>query len=396
MSATPKPIYRVPTMDEIAALPPSGHKVASTFSGCGGSCLGYRMAAMDVRYALEFIPSAQETYKLNHPNSFLDTRDIRTVSVDDVLDALNMKPGELDVFDGSPPCASFSTSGARAKMWGEVKSYSDTKQRTDDLFLEYVRLIKGLQPKVFIAENVSGLVKGVAKGFFKIIFQQLEDCGYQVGAALIDSKWCGVPQARQRIIFMGVRNDLKMKPVFPKPLPYFYTVRDALPWIEEVKFGGAPMNYKTSDLPSPTIMQSDAARLESAYLSGGGWCHAQPGIVEAESSMEGFAVGAEWENLAPGETSKRFFQLKRAPLDAPSQTITQRGGDASCASVSHPLEKRKFSIAELRRICGFPDDFQLAGTFAQKWERLGRAVPPLMMKAIAETVKTEILDKLRK
>lgn len=106
-----KPPYTVPTMKEVAALPWNGLRVASTFSGGGGSCTGYRMAGYRVVYANEFIPAAQETYKANHPDSFLDTRDIRTVSAADVLKATGLSEGELDLFDGSPPCSAFSTAG---------------------------------------------------------------------------------------------------------------------------------------------------------------------------------------------------------------------------------------------------------------------------------------------
>ncbi len=134
-----------------------------------------------------------------------------------------MKAGELDLFDGSPPCASFSTAGKREAGWGKVKDYSDTKQRTDDLFLEYVRLLRGLQPKVFVAENVSGLVKGVAKGYFLEILAALKASGYRVTCRVLDAQWLGVPQQRQRTIFVGVREDLGLDPVHPKAasLPLF-------------------------------------------------------------------------------------------------------------------------------------------------------------------------------
>jgi DNA (cytosine-5)-methyltransferase 1 len=113
-----KPAYKVPTMREIADLPWNGYKVASTFSGGGGSCTGYRMAGYDVVYANEFIASARDTYKANNPNSFLDSRDIREVSAKSILDAVNLEVGELDLFDGSPPCSAFSTAGAREKRVG--------------------------------------------------------------------------------------------------------------------------------------------------------------------------------------------------------------------------------------------------------------------------------------
>ena len=185
-----KPKYKVPSMKEIENLKWNGYKVVSTFSGGGGSCLGYRMANYKVIYANEFVEEAQKTYKVNHPNSFLDTRDIRKVEGNDILNKLGLKRGEIDLFDGSPPCCAFSTAGSREKGWGEQRSYSDNKkQRVDDLFFEYARLIKELQPKVFIAENVSGLVKGKAKGYFKIILKTLKECGYEVKASLLNGKY---------------------------------------------------------------------------------------------------------------------------------------------------------------------------------------------------------------
>lgn len=358
-----KPIYRVPSMNEITNIAWNGFNVVSTFSGTGGSCLGYRMAGYRVLWANEFIPAAQQCYKANHPKSILDVRDIRLVQPEDILDATGLKVGEIDIFDGSPPCAAFSTAGKREAGWGKVKQYSDTKQRVDDLFFEYARLVKGTQPKVFVAENVSGLVKGTAKGYFIEILKTLKACGYNVKCKVLDAQWLGVPQMRQRAIFVGVRNDLKLEPVHPSPLPYRYTVRDALPWIVNVKLGGKPFNYQPAYHPSPTIMQTDSTRSESAYLSGGGW-------VESETDISKYAIGKEWD------------------------CVTQTAGRSSSADVVHPTEKRKFSIAELKRICAFPDDFILTGTFAQQWERLGRAVPPVMMSHIAKTIQLEILEKL--
>ena len=331
---TNKPPYRVPLMAEIAALPWNGFKVASTFSGCGGSCTGYRMAGFKVVWANEFVPAAQASYKANAaPDCILDTRDIRTVTAEDILAATGLKRGELDLFDGSPPCASFSTAGKREAGWGKVKAYSDTKQRTDDLFAEYVRILNGLQPKVFVAENVSGLVKGTAKGMFLQILAALKACGYRVTCRVLDAQWLGVPQQRQRTIFIGVREDLGLEPVHPSPLPYRYSVRDAVRDAVRVnKHGGDYVCAKSQS--SPSILSSDAARKDTAIMSAGGWI----------------------------------------------QTAT---------------EKRKFTIAELRRICAFPDDFILCGSYAQQWERLGRSVPPVMMASVAAAIRDGILSKCR-
>jgi DNA (cytosine-5)-methyltransferase 1 len=196
------------------------------------------------------------------------------------------------------------------------------------------------------------LVKGTGKGHFLEVLAGMKAAGYRVEARLLDAQWLGVPQARERLIFVGVRNDLGLAPVHPKPLAYRYGVRDALA-------------FET------------------------------PPLIEAESDISGYAIGREWDKLLPGEATFYGASLAKPALDRPSPTITQRGGDNTAASVCHPTEKRKFSIAELRRICGFPDDFVLTGTYAQQWERLGRAVPPPMMHAIAETIRDRVLIPAR-
>lgn len=389
--AAVKPPYRVPLMAEIAAVPWNGFNVISTFSGCGGSSLGYKMAGFRVLWANEFVPAAQDTYRANHPDTILDSRDIRQITGQSILDAIGMKAGELDVLDGSPPCASFSTSGKRERDWGEVKAYSDTKQRTDDLFFEFSRLLAELQPKTFVAENVSGLVKGTAKGYFIEILKTLKACGYQVDAKLLDSQWLGVPQMRQRIIFVGVRNDLVstygVRPVHPAPLPYNYSVREAIPWIkaqgDNGGFGKGQM--RPANKPSPTI--------GAGVNTGNG--HFPPSLVEAETDISRYAIGAEWDTIQPGQSSEKYFSLVKPSLDRPCNTVTSSGGNPTAASVVHPTEKRKFSIAELKRICAFPDDFILTGTYSQQWERLGRAVPPVMMSHVAAAIRDEVLCRTR-
>src|SRR4051794_1578150 len=229
-----KPPYRIPTMRELKHVRFNGQRVVSLFSGCGGSSLGYRMAGYRVVWANEFIPAARDTYRANFPGTPVDERDIREIEAAHILARTGLQVGELDILDGSPPCASFSTAGKRHRHWGQIKSYSDTKQRTDDLFFEYIRLLDGLQPRRFIAENVAGLIKGVGKGVFLEILAGLKAAGYRVEARLLDAQWLGVPQARQLLFFVGVRRDLDGTPGFPEPLPYRSRKQnDALWWCEE-------------------------------------------------------------------------------------------------------------------------------------------------------------------
>jgi DNA (cytosine-5)-methyltransferase 1 len=344
-------------MSEIEAIDWNGYYVVSTFSGCGGSCLGYRMAGYRVLWASEFVPAAQEVYKLNHPNSILDTRDIRTVDPQDILDAIGLKVGEIDILDGSPPCASFSTAGKREKGWGDVKAYSDTKQRTDDLFFEYARILKGVQPKVFVAENVSGLVKGVAKGYFKQILAALKACGYNVTARLLDAQWLGVPQMRQRIIFIGVRNDIGLESKFPEPLKYRYSVKEA--W----ENGDLSGEYRE--------LGEDSVYRKLWHLT-------------KEGDKEGLSKASK--RLLGKNSYITHYKVDRS---IPCNTITQ-----GTIQIYHYDKARSLTIPELKRICAFPDDFQLTGTYAQQWERLGRAVPPVMMQAIAQTIRDEVLCKI--
>lgn len=391
-----KPPFRVPSMDEIAKIPANGYNAISTFSGCGGSSLGYRMAGFRVLWASEFVEAARDTYLANAPSyTILDGRDIREVDPAEVLTAIGLAVGDLDLMDGSPPCASFSTAGKRQKHWGSVKKYSDTQQRTDDLFFEFTRLLRGIQPRVFVAENVAGLVKGAAKGYFIEILRELRSCGYRVQAKLLDAQWLGVPQARQRLIFIGVREDIDLQPAFPVPLPYRYSMREILPGASAVihDTSGNRSLGDVTDRPSPTItvggLQVNACHYQVRGTDPGPLADPETG---KDLSIERFAIGREWKRLRQGEGSDRYLNLTRPSVDAASPTVTALGGNIGAASVTHPVQARKFTLGELRAICGFPADFVLTGTYEQRWERLGRAVPPLMMRAIAETIRDQVLD----
>jgi DNA (cytosine-5)-methyltransferase 1 len=357
MTTLTKPPYAVPSMADIAAVPWNGLNAISTFSGAGGSSLGYKMAGFKVLWASEFVEAARNTYAANAPDTILDDRDIRSVSPQSILDAIGMKPGDLDLLDGSPPCASFSMAGNRSRDWGKTKAYSDTAQRTDDLFFEFIRILDGIQPRVFVAENVSGLLKGVAKGYFLEILAAMKACGYNVKVKLLNAQWLGVPQFRQRVFFIGLRNDQKGQPTHPKPLAYSYTVRDALPWINAFQRGGG--------FGETSIASSD----NYPYMTIG----ATPGTGNGRATKVIHDTHGLW---GLGDVTDRV-----APtiMTASGHLLVQ--GETS----DDPKKVRKFTIAELRRICGFPDDFILTGSYSQQWERLGRSVPPVMMKHIATT-----------
>ena len=354
-------------MKEVEALEWNGFNVVSTFSGCGGSCLGLRMAGYRTLFASEFIPAAIKTYQANHPNVHLDTRDIREISPDDILSVVP-KGEQVHIMEGSPPCAAFSIAGHRSKAWGHVKKYSDTSQRVDDLFDEFIRLVKGVQPLVFLMENVAGLTQGTARGFLNAALRSMRAIGYNVEVCLLDSQWLGVPQARQRVIFQGVRNDLGKSPVWPKPFPYNYSLREAIPkHVMENEFGpDISGEIKPQTYPGTLIIPESVSKA---------------GDVERIEYVKGMSFAS--------------FKDKGAThsLDHPAPTIL-----ANCDSMEKHIKtnwstiRKRLSLRELKLICSFPDDFITTGpSYRKKWERFGRSVPPLMMKAIGATIRDELL-----
>ena len=278
-----------------------------------------------------------------------------------------MKKGEIDLLDGSPPCCAFSTAGKRERSWNQERDYSEGKrQQIETLFYEYIRLIDGLQPKCFIAENVSGLVKGKAVGYFKEFIRGMKACGYKVKAQLLNAAWLGVPQSRERIIYMGVREDLGLEPVYPEPLGYYYTVRDALETLP-------PIDPEEEQLLFDEIKGKKIGEVIN---------------MMAKNPKKPFSAASVMNGS--------WFNLKRESMDRPCSTICCSSGAIGTAGNFHPLVNRKFSIAELKRLTSIPDDFILTGGRPQQWERLGRMVPPVMMKHVAKTVQEKILDKVAK
>lgn len=345
--------------------------VVSLFAGGGGSSTGYRMAGCNVLAASEFIQAARATYAANYPDAILFPQDVRVLSGAEILSAIGLGVGELDILDGSPPCASFSAAGNRDADWGKVKSYSDTKQRTDDLFLEYARIVKEVQPKVFVAENVAGITTGAAKvslgdsqmGLFgeheKTFYHVLRDCGYRIALKVLDAADYGVPQHRRRLIIIGVRNDLPATATHPRPtVQKHVTLREAFASIENT-----PEELAAVDIRRYEIWNRLQAMPRDESL-----------IVTGDDYGDG------------------YFSLKRIPPDAVCSTLTQTAGNLGAASIVH-WDDRKFTIPELKAIMSFPQSYILTGTYAQQAERLGRAVPPLMMKAIASHILTTIFER---
>jgi DNA (cytosine-5)-methyltransferase 1 len=190
----------------------NGLKVFGTFICGGGSTMGYKLAGFEHLGGVEIDPPIAEVYKLNHDPKYLFIEDIR-----DFANRLEFPDDlyKLDILDGSPPCSSFSMAGNREKDWGKTKIFREgqAEQRLDDLFFDYIKLAKKLQPKVVIAENVKGLIQGNAKAYVHRIKKEFELAGYKVQLFLLNAASMGVPQKRERVFFICQRNDLNFKPL---------------------------------------------------------------------------------------------------------------------------------------------------------------------------------------
>lgn len=314
----------------------------SLFAGCGGSSLGYKWAGFHELLAIDFDKNAVETFKLNFPDTPCWERDLRTVIGKEIMDFCHIKEGELDLLDASPPCQGFSTSGKR--------KVNDPR---NDLFLEFVRLVKELKPKVFVMENVSGMVKGKMKGRFIEIMKTLKALPYKVRCKLMNAMFYGVPQSRQRLIWIGIRNDLNIEPSYPKPQSKIITVKEALKGVENKTF----------------IDPGEKLRKLWFKMKWGG------------------------DGALGKKNNKRNFNTKKLHPNKPSFTLPKMIG-TNMALIMHWREPRSLTIEEAKRIQSFPDDFIFIGDFREQWARIGNSVPPKFMEAIAREIKRQVFDRI--
>jgi DNA (cytosine-5)-methyltransferase 1 len=336
---------RAAWQDHLAPRALDAPTVVSTFAGCGGSSLGWSMAGYRELLAVEWDDHAAEVFRLNFPDVPLHHGDIANVDPA----RLGLMPGELDVLDGSPPCQGFSTFGRR--------QLDDPRNQ---LFRQFVRLLTTWQPRAFVMENVSGMVKGIMRTVFAEILQELKAAGYQVAARLVVVSYLGVPQMRKRVIFVGVRSDLGVAPAHPVPLTRPVTVRQAWaaldgPGLFDVPHG---KGARLAAIVAPGTAGNDALRKRGGK-----------------------------------ETN---FSCKRLHWDRPSFTIVKDVRTGTGSGYLHPSEDRFIGVRELARVQSFPDEYDWGdGTYKQIHARIGNSVPPLMMRAVAAEIRAKILQPER-
>ena len=385
--------------------------VISCFAGGGGSSTGYRLAGANILLINEFVEEAISTYQANFPDTKVLVDDIKKYSSDDFLEMAGIKVGELDLLDGSPPCSAFSLAGKRDKGWegyvedtressidletGEVvqtgelkkkdgiKKYSEDKiqESIEDLFLEYIRIAKGIQPKVIVAENVKGITFGESKKKLLEFINDFERIGYEVSYQVMNAADFGTPQGRERTIFICVRKDvaetiglnfMNISGIFPtKTVTKHVTMREAFEDIEN-----DPEEIKM-------LTEFVEGSFQNKFLSFLPFNPEKP-IKPSDKQFREF-----------NPKGSCFNMIRPAP-DLPSPTLTQQGQKKGLSGVFHYAENRKPTIVEFKRLMGMPEDFILTGDFDQQAERLGRMVAPKMMKEIANSIYKNVLEPFNK
>ena len=325
-------------------------KSIELFAGAGGLALGLERAGFNSIGLIEIDKDATETLKLNRPQWKIFNEDIAKISPLDLEKIFEIKKFDLDLISGGAPCQSFSYAGKRLGL--------DDARGT--LFYHYAIFLQKLQPKVFLFENVRGLLSHDKGKTFQTMQNVFEDCGYKIQKEILNAWDFGNAQKRERLITIGIRKDLsdKIKINFPTPHKYKPVLRDILKNVPE-SFGAKYSDYK-------------------------------------KNLFEMIPQGGNWRNL-PEEIAKKYMKscwrmdggrtgiLRRMSLDEPSLAVltspTQKQTERC-----HPTETRPFTVRENARIQSFPDDWKFFGSMYSQYRQIGNAVPVNLAYEVAKEI----------
>lgn len=342
----------------------------SLFTGCGGLDIGLEAAGFKVVAATDIDDICAESYGRNFPNTPYIVRSIGQVPTQELLDAANLKKGELDLLAGGPPCPAFSKS----------RFYRTDKPRAlDDPVAKetvggYLRILEDARPRAFILENVRGLAYGVHREALEHILDTAKRLGYKTNWQIVNAADYGVPQIRERCLVLGALDGEVMPAV--------------------------PTHAKAPDLASPLprwVTAGDVLRdldtLENANEEGhfaGGKHH--PQLREIPPGDNYLFFTEERGHPAPlFKWRSRYwsFLLKLSP-DMPSWTIQAR---RSNNMGPFHWRNRILRIEEIKRLQTFPDNYLLSGNIERQWRQIGNAVPPILGQRFGEVLAKHLNKK---
>lgn len=363
---TPNPhAWKIADLDKV---PKNGFHVMSTFACGGGSSMGYKRAGFEVIAANDIDPVMADHYKknLNPRHYFLcPIGDLTAKNPDGTWKtALPDELTNIDILDGSPPCSSFSPSGSREKAWGKNKQFREgqTEQVLSDLFFDYLDLVGRLRPKVSIAENVQGMLLGNAKGYVKLVVARYKELGYRPQLFLVNAADAGVPQARRRVFFLAVREDLAAAADLPPiTLPFQH---------RHVSTSEACADVQ--DLTPEEVTETEPHDADKIW-----WSVTRPGEKYANALQRTGLESALWNWV-------------RHPANRPACTLV-----AAHQCMKHWSVCRSLSFREYKRLGSFPDDYQARDPNMGKY-LIGMSVPPKMSEAVAREVLNQWLVPMKK
>ncbi len=364
--------------------------VIDLFAGAGGMTEGLRKAGFKSVLANEYDEMAGFTFKTNHPDVPLIIKDIKELSIDEILTITKIKIGELSLISGGPPCQGFSLAGPR--LDGDPRN---------KMFKEFIRLVDGLKPKAFLFENVSGIMNMSGGSVLKAIVSEFTEIGYKCEYKLLSAADYGVPQARPRFILIGSRdgeaigfpepthgNIDKNLDLFASDIKPYITVWDAL--------SDLPVIYQGEG--KEELSHTDAYKNEYQKERRG---ERKPGSIfnhratrHSDLIVKRYAAIPEGGNNSqvPEELRTKKINVYKLDSQKPSRTVTCNHR----TDLLHPKVPRGTTVREAARLQSFDDDYQFFGNLTRKakWvtqdDQVGNAVPPLLAKALGEHIKKKL------
>jgi DNA (cytosine-5)-methyltransferase 1 len=358
----------------------SGHRpptVISLFSGALGLDLGLERAGFEIRVAVECNTAAAETIESNRPGLLIPKR-LEDVPTGQILKRAGLRKGEASVVTGGPSCQAFSTAGQR-------RSLEDPR---GTMFREFLRVVEEAQPEFFIMENVRGILSAAVKhrplkergpahqpltseeqlgSALKEVLKALRATGYYVIFDLVNAADYGVPQTRERILFIGSRDG---KPISAPPRTHSRNgAGGLLPW---VNLGQALEDFR-EEVPLFTPLSATKRRFIEQVPEGGNW-------RDLPIELQSEALGGAYESWGG-----RGGFYRRLSWERPAPALTTRP-DCKATMLIHPSENRPLTVGEYAQIQQFPRDWSFHGSVAQQYVQIGNAVPTGLGEAAGRTI----------
>jgi DNA (cytosine-5)-methyltransferase 1 len=366
-------------------------KVVDLFCGCGGLSCGLRWAGFEVLAGVDVEPNYICTFGRNFGQQASLTTDLASTPAQDFAKQLLLKPGQLDLLAGGPPCQGFSKNVPRKHRRRE--SANNLLVKT---FLDYA---EHLRPKFVLMENVAEMKNGFDAAYTGEIMERLERAGYAVAHAVLNAADYGVPQRRRRAFFLAARDGIK--PRFPMPThaadcgdPDMFdmrsqvTVWDAISDLPSVPHDGGAEKMAYASSPASAFQR--LVRNGHAYVSNHRPRKLQPVQHARLKSLKPGQGRADLpEAIRPRSGYSGAYGRLTEGMIAP--TITRWVFHPGSGRWGHPRDTRVITIREAARLQSFPDDFVFVGTYTQQAGQVGNAVPPLLARRIGE----EIMGQLR-